>query len=229
MNREHTSTVSGARSLCAIPPSTSPTQEPPLSLRLLPNLPTERDRIAAAQRGDEAARQWLLEQYTPVVYRFCIRMMGNEQDARDITQDVFVKVLRHLPKYDRRWAFKTWVFTIARNTCLDEFRRRKRRGEVAETEVVATGPSPLDEVDRKMTADQLTAALQDISPMYREVIVLHHLENRKFAEISQMLDIPMGTVMNRIFRARQRLRNAYEARQSAQMRERRYAWAAGRQ
>ncbi len=207
------------------PPRTE--REPALSLRLLNNLPTERDRIAAAQRGDEAARQWLVEQYTPVVFRFCMRMMANEQDARDATQDALVKVLRHIERYDRRWAFKTWVFTIARNTCLDEFRRRKRRSEVAETEVVSTAPLPPENVQRRMVADQLTAALADIPPMYREVIVLHHLENRKFTEISEMLGIPMGTVMNRIFRARQRLRVAYEARQHAQMRERRYAWAAG--
>jgi RNA polymerase sigma-70 factor (ECF subfamily) len=171
----------------------------------------------------------LVEQYTPVVYRFCLRMMGNDQDARDATQDTLVKVLRYLHRYDRRWAFKTWAFTIARNTCLDEFRRRKRRSEVAETEAVSSEPLPADTVARRQLADHLTAALADIPPMYREVIVLHHLENRKFTEISEMLDIPMGTVMNRVFRARRRLRVAYEARQNAQMRERRYAWAAGQQ
>ena len=77
-------------------------------------------------KGDEASRAWLVRQYTPAVFRFGLRMLGNEQDARDAAQDTLVKVLRNLHRYDSRWKFSTWVFTIARNTCIDEHRRRKK-------------------------------------------------------------------------------------------------------
>ena len=145
------------------------------------------------------------------MFRFSVRMLGNEQDARDVAQDTLVKVLRSLDQYDPTRSFATWVFGIARNTCIDEHRRRRRRAWDEPGEVVDTRPSPLSEVSRAERADRVIGALQQLPPMYREILVLYHFEHLKYVEIAEALDVPLGTVMNRIFRARKKLREIYEA------------------
>jgi RNA polymerase sigma-70 factor (ECF subfamily) len=136
--------------------------------------------------------------------------MASDEDARDATQDTLVKVLRKLDQYDPTRPFATWVFGIARNTCIDEFRRRKRRSWDEPGEVVDPGPSPLQEVSELHRAERLEQALERLAPLYREILVLYHFEHLKYAEIADVLDIPIGTVMNRIFRARKKLRVIYE-------------------
>lgn len=161
--------------------------------------------------GDEQARAWLVNRYTPVVYRYARRMLRNDQDARDVTQDTLVKVLRSLERYDARWRFSTWVIGIARNTCIDEFRKRKRLSDYEAPEMVDPGPGPEQLAARNLRADRLHAALDELTPLYRDVLVLYHFEHLKYQEIADLLDIPIGTVMNRIFRARRKLRDAFEA------------------
>lgn len=138
-------------------------------------------------------------------------MLGNDEDAYDAAQDTLVKVLRALNSYDENRKFSTWVFGIARNTCIDEHRRRKRRAWDEPRDVVDTGPTPLQEVAKAQRALRLTTALEQLAPLYKEILVLYHFEHLKYAEIAETLDIPIGTVMNRIFRARRKLRDLYEA------------------
>ena len=182
-----------------------------LALRLHEGNDDEPARILAARDGDEAARGWLVDRWSGPVYRFCRRMLNHDQDAYDAAQDTLVKVLKNLHRYDPNRSFSTWVFGIARNTCIDEHRRRKRRAYDEPGEVVDANPSPLQNAARFQRAEILERALQDIPPMYREVLVLYHFEHKKYTEIAEVLDLPLGTVMNRIFRARKKLRTAYEA------------------
>lgn len=172
----------------------------------------EATRIAQATDGDPGARAWLVSRWTPPIYRFAHRMLGNEQDAHDAAQDVMIKVLKNLDRYDPNRKFSTWVFGIARNTCIDEHRRRKRRAFEPPTEVVDThGPTPMQAVARVRRAERLKDALEEIPPMYREILVMYHFEHLKYTEIAEALELPLGTVMNRIFRARQKLRAVYDA------------------
>lgn len=199
-------------------------RRPTLSLHVLSPAIDEQDRILAARDGDSAAQQWLVERFTPMVYRFCLRMTQNEQDARDATQDTFFKVLRRIDRYDDRWRFQTWLFSVARNTCIDVHRRRKRRPEAPEREVASGGPSPADEAAKKLDADRVHSALATLPDIYREIITLYHLEGMLYREISDLTGIPMGTVMNRLFRARRKLREALEAQDARHIRTRREAW-----
>ena len=182
-----------------------------LSLRLHDSTQEEAAYIAAARAGDAAASAWLVRQYTAPVYRFCARMLGNDQDAWDAAQDTLVKVLRKLDRYDDQWRFSTWVFSIARNTCIDEHRRRKPLRDQPSEQIPDSRPGPLELTSRQERAERLHGALDDLSPLYREVLVLYHFEHLKYEEIATALSIPIGTVMNRIFRARKKLREAYEA------------------
>lgn len=143
------------------------------------------------------------------MYRFCYRMLGNEQDARDAAQDTMVKVLRNLHRYDPSRKFSTWAFRIARNTCIDELRKRERRAWDEPGEVVDHQPSALETTSREQEAERLHDALSLLPPLYREVLVLYHFEHLKYREIADSLDVPIGTVMNRIFRARTKLRDLY--------------------
>ncbi len=187
----------------------SPHGETKLALRLLTDVVDERERILAARDGDQAAQGWLVQQYTPTVFRFVFRMLRNEQDARDVTQDTLIKVMRNLHRYDPDRKFSTWVFGIARNTAIDETRRRKRVGPPPLKEPRYEGPGPLDLNVRAQRAERLHVSLEQLPPKYREILVLYHFEHLKYREIADALDLPIGTVMNRIFRARGRLRDIY--------------------
>ena len=160
------------------------------------------------------AQAWLVHRWTTPVYRFCRRMLSHDEDARDAAQETLVKVLKNLHRYDQTRSFSTWMFGIARNTCIDEHRRRKRRGHKApaEKEIACNAPTPLQEVGNKLESERLVECLDDLAPLYREVIVLYHFEHKKYAEIAEILEVPIGTVMNRIFRARKKLKDAYKAR-----------------
>ena len=185
-------------------------EKPLLALRLHEGGDNEAGRIAAATHGDEGARAWLINRWTPPIYRFASRMLRNDEDARDAAQDTMVKVLRNLHRYDPNRAFSTWVFGIARNTCIDEHRRRRRRAWDEPGDVVDTQPSPLQEASQAQRAELLQEALDQLSPLYREVLVLYHFEHLKYSEIAEALETPIGTIMNRIFRARQKIRALYE-------------------
>lgn len=138
-------------------------------------------------------------------------MLLNEEDAYDACQESLVKVLRNLDRYDPERSFSTWAFGIARNTCIDEYRRRKRRSWDEPGDVVdESRPTPLQDVVRTQRAEILEGALGELPPMYREILVLYHFEHRKYTEIAEILELPLGTVMNRIFRARKKLRDLYE-------------------
>jgi len=151
-----------------------------------------------------------VQRYEPTVQRFARHMMGNEQDARDIAQETMVKALKNLHRYNDKWRFSTWLISIARNTCIDEFRKRKRRSYDEPPDVVDTSPSPLELASQQRRAVRLRQALETIPPLYREVLILYHFEHLKYQEIADLLKIPIGTVMNRIFRARRKLRAAYD-------------------
>jgi RNA polymerase sigma-70 factor (ECF subfamily) len=180
-------------------------------LRLEPALVDERAHIAAAAAGDPVSRAWLLHQHGAPVFRFCLHMLANEEDAQDAAQETMIKVLRNLDRYDPTWRFSTWVFGIARNTCIDEHRRRARRRTSSEVEIADTAASPLELTDRERKAMRLRESLRRLPALYREVLVLYHFEQLKYREIAEILGLPLGTVMNRIFRARRRLREVYEA------------------
>ncbi len=142
-------------------------------------------------------------------------MLGNDEDARDAAQDTMVKVLRNLHRYDPKRPFASWAFGIARNTCIDEHRKRRRRSWDEPGDVLDVSPSPLQNVARQQRASQLLSSLDDLPPMYREVLIMYHFEHLKYVEIAEALDLPLGTVMNRIFRARKKLRAVYETRGGA--------------
>ena len=103
----------------------------------------------------------MIQRYTPSVYRFCARMLRDDEDARDAAQNTLVKVIRNLHRYDPERKFSTWVFGIARNTAIDEQRRRRFTTELGDRDLADTRSSPLEETSRQERAERLHEAGED--------------------------------------------------------------------
>ena len=160
----------------------------------------------AAGRGDRGALEALLARHTDRVHGICRRVLVNEQDALDATQEALIAIARGIRSFDGRAQFTTWCFRVATNAALDEARRRGRRPTPAETL-----PEPADSRpgvdDRVADALDIDAALARIPPEYRACLALRDLNGYDYAEIGRILDLPPGTVRSRISRGRAALAN----------------------
>lgn len=160
--------------------------------------------IEAAQQGDRSAMNRLLESEYDRIYAVCRRIMGNDADAADGCQEALLSIVRGLPRFDSRAKFSTWAYRVATNACLDELRRRKRRpipaDEVADAPL--TGQSHDAQITDRMV---LTNALDNLAEDFRLPLVLRDIVGCDYNEISELLNIPPGTVRSRIARGRKHL------------------------
>jgi len=169
--------------------------------------------IARARRGEEAAFAELLRRYRAPVFNLCLRMLKNRDDAEDVAQDVFIKVFAMLERYDERYAFRSWLFKIAANQCIDFIRKNRvkllrldepvhYKGEEIERQLPDDAPRPDETLNRQEVGSVLREITDELPPHYRAMIVLRHQEQLSYEEIAQMMDLPLGTVKARIHRAR---------------------------
>lgn len=142
----------------------------------------------------------------------CRRLLGNEADAADATQEALIAIARGLPRFDGRSSFGTWAYRIATNAALDELRRRQRRPQlVRDPDHWTSGPSePADRtssahIDTLAERDRLVPALAELSEEFRVAVVLRDVADLDYAEIAEVLGIPPGTVRSRIARGRAQL------------------------
>lgn len=170
----------------------------------------ERELVTAARDGDRRALDRLLRDHQARIHVVCRRIMGNDADALDATQDAMISVVRGLPRFDGRSRFSTWAYRVATNTCLDELRRRRRRPVVGlpehdgvDIELVDQRQSAVDD----QVADRLLVdrALAELPGDFRAAVVLRDLCQLDYAEIATILEIPPGTVRSRIARGRAHL------------------------
>lgn len=168
--------------------------------------------VAAANLGDRAALEALLRRHHDRVHALCRRLVGNEADALDATQEALIAIVRGLPRFDGRARFSTWVHRVATNACLDELRRRGRRPVVGlpqDRDPEGTGPlpDPRAQAATEAVTDrlELDAALAALRPELRAAVVLRDLCQLDYAEMAQVLDLPPGTVRSRIARGRAQL------------------------
>jgi RNA polymerase sigma-70 factor (ECF subfamily) len=169
--------------------------------------------ISQARRGEEQAFAELLHRYRAPVFNLCLRMLKNRDDAEDLAQDVFIKVFGMLDRYDERYAFRSWLFKIASNQCIDFIRKNRvkllsldeplaYKGEEIERQFPADGPTPAERLEEKELGVVLREVTDELPPHYRSMIVLRHQEHLSYEEIAQLMELPLGTVKARIHRAR---------------------------
>jgi len=167
---------------------------------------TERALVNRCLAGDTAAFEPIVEAYQRVLFNVALRMLGSPEDAGDATQTAFVRAFEHLGDYDPRHKFFTWIYRILMNECLNT-RRARRPTEPLPSEMLpavdAGGPvETLVAEDRQRAVE---AALANLPPDYREVIVLRHFVELSYEEIAAATGIPVKTVKSRLYSARQRL------------------------
>jgi len=169
--------------------------------------------VAAAQAGDARALDLLLRRHYDQVHAVCRRITGSPRDADDAAQEAMISVVRGLPRFDGRSRFSTWLYRIATNAALDELRRRQRRpalGLVDDEGRLPEAPDPLAERTVEAAADRLAidAALDALAEEFRAAVVLRDVADLDYAEIAEVLDVPVGTVKSRIARGRAQLADA---------------------
>jgi len=174
--------------------------------------PDDTDLVLRSRNGDSAAFEALLIRYEKPVYNAAYRMLMSVEDAKDVTQTVFLKAFEHLGDFDPRYRFFSWIYRIALNESVNCLNKRTRSEELArETDTETDGPD--DVMEQEIRSRQIQAALMTISPEYRSVIVLKHFLDCNYLEISQILDIPEKTVKSRLYSARQLLKSELAHRQ----------------
>lgn len=164
--------------------------------------------ITGARAGDRTAARHLYDRHAPRVYRLIFRLVGEEDLAREYTQDTFVKAFQRLAQYRGESAFSTWLHSVAVSSVMTGFRRLKRtRSRETELEEASTVADPGASGD-PLLRQRLETELERLPERLRMPVVLHDIEGFTHREIGQMLDIPQGTSKARLFEARARLREA---------------------
>ena len=160
--------------------------------------------MAAAVGGDGAALDRLLRRHADRLHAVCRRILGTDADAADALQEALIAIVRGLDRFDGRSAFSTWAYRVATNACLDELRRKRRRPEPVEDELLDVGRGGVgeDAIGRVGDRADIDAALATLAPEFRAAVVLRDLVGLDYAEIGDILGAPPGTVKSRIARGR---------------------------
>ena len=173
--------------------------------------------VARARAGDRRAFGVLVERYMKRAYYTALAMVGNPEDAWDLSQDAFIRAYRALRRFDpQRAAFFTWYYRILRNLCFNFLRDRARRPggtrarSVERVQLADTTGDAAVIAERNELRERVWRALQELDPKDREVIVLKDFQHLTYREIADLLEIPPGTVMSRLYHARRRLRERLE-------------------
>jgi RNA polymerase sigma factor (sigma-70 family) len=166
--------------------------------------------------GNRESFRPLVQRYQSSVFDAVVRMVADPENAKDIVQESFVKAFTKLQSYDPRYPFRVWITKIAINHAIDFLRKSKlnlvRLEEPREgmegpiyRQIPDDSPDPLETLERAESSKRIRDAILNLDPKLRAVIVLRHFENMEYEQIAEALQIPMGSVKNRLFRARAQL------------------------
>jgi RNA polymerase sigma-70 factor (ECF subfamily) len=152
--------------------------------------------------GDEKSLEILIKRYLKPIFSFVYKYVGNNQEAEDITQEIFVKAWQNLKKFDKNKKFKTWIFTIAKNTSIDWLKKKRAIPMVELPELLKD--------ERNTIKDDLINGfeimIKNLSPQHREVLTLYYDNDFNFREIAENLGQPLNTIKSRHRRAILRLK-----------------------
>lgn len=183
----------------------------------------DRGLIARAQQGDAAAFRSLVERHQRRAFAIALALVRDENDARELVQDAFLRVYKGLENFQGGSSFFTWLYRIITNLSIDLIRKPGRQlvdidearfetDESTEAEFPllsrVDGSDPADVVRRREIAARLQVALDALPPYHRGVIVMREIEGLSYEEMAQAMDVSKGTIMSRLFHARQKLQKA---------------------
>lgn len=168
--------------------------------------------------GDEDAYGILVRRYQRRLTAFLSQLVGDMELARELSQEAFVRAWSALERFDPRYRFSTWLFRIAHNLGIDQLRRRRLQtmplyrtdtdGDEVEVIVADVAKDPLGHLENTALAAELREVIEGLRPEYRELVLLRHFAGLSYQEIADFMEMPLGTVKNKLFRAHSVLRTA---------------------
>lgn len=163
--------------------------------------------IESFQAGDEFAFVGLYNRFKGPVYSFCYKMLLDSDAAEDVMQETFLRIYENRERLLKTSAFKSWLFTIARNQCLNSIRRSGKHISLSNDshEVVSSQDTPVLEMEKSEQIRIVTAFLESLKPDYREVIILREYQNLTYEEIAAITRTTVSAVKSRLFKARKKL------------------------
>ena len=178
----------------------------------------EQELVERARRGEESAFEALVTENDKRIYNLCLRLVGNPEDAAELTQEAFLNAWRGLGRFQGESSFSTWLYRLASNVCIDFLRKEKRRQSLSMTvsldgeegerqaELPDERHAPERELERAEVRRAVAEGLERLSPEHRQVLVMRERSGLSYAEIGAVLGLEEGTVKSRISRARGALR-----------------------
>jgi len=182
---------------------------------------SDQQLVRRALKGDERAFEELVRRYQRPILNFIARMVGNYDLALDLSQDVFVKAFVALRSYNENFKFGSWLFKIASNTVIDHLRKGgpplssldkhvSTEDDEVQLDLASNGLVPEEELEQTETREILVRLIKQLPEAYREMIVMRHVNELSYEEMADIAALPLGTVKNRTFRAREMLRRMIE-------------------
>jgi RNA polymerase sigma factor (sigma-70 family) len=178
---------------------------------------SDHELVVAVRGGDDRAFEELYGRYGLKIRAYVLGMVGDHGRAEDVTQDVFISALRRLRETERPIVFKPWLYEIARNACIDEFRRRRRAHEVSlegsregGEHFISWAPAPEAAIENKQRLDDLRGAFGGLSENHHRIMVMRELEGLSYGEIGERMGMSKPVVESNLFRARRRLHAEYD-------------------
>jgi RNA polymerase sigma-70 factor (ECF subfamily) len=179
---------------------------------------TDVELIANAISGYEDGFEELVRRYQRPITSYVYRMLSDYEAALDVTQEVFIKVYNSLEKYSSDYKFSTWLYRIAHNAAIDYMRRNSVSLQSLETEtedgtyqlqIKDERPTPEQEREHTEWRNEIEAVVHCLPAAYRDLIILRHSRDMSYDEIAEITCLPLGTVKNRLFRAREMMREIF--------------------
>lgn len=176
-----------------------------------------KEKIKQVKKGDQAAFEDVVKIFQNRIYHHCFRMVGNAYEAEDLAQEAFIRAYMNISSFDHHRKFSTWLYRIATNLTIDRLRKRKPDyyldAEIKGTEglnmysqLESNERLPEEEVESLELQNYIHQEIASLPPLYRSIIILRYIEEFSLKEISEIMDIPLGTVKTRIHRGREALR-----------------------
>jgi len=173
---------------------------------------TDEEIVARVLSGQEHLFETLVRRYQTRILSHVARMVGSREDALDLSQEIFLKVFGALDRFNPEFRFSTWLFRIAGNAAIDHLRKRKPRtiplettdsdGHVSSPEYKSSDLDPFGRLRNTERGDAIARAIADLPAEFRELIALRHFTGLSYEEIAEVKNMPLGTVKNKLFRAR---------------------------
>jgi RNA polymerase sigma-70 factor (ECF subfamily) len=192
----------------------------PIATGFKPDLASanDSDLVASAVTGLEGSFEELVRRYQRPISAYVYRMVGNYESALDLTQEIFIKIYNSLRRYRSEFKFSTWIYKIAHNSAVDHLRRTATREQsiIAGTEsdsfelpIDSGRLTPEEESERKERRIEIESVVRTLPANYRELVILRHSQDLTYEEIVEVTGLPLGTVKNRLFRAREMMRQQF--------------------